>query len=73
MQPRRYEVRLGLMPIMVRSKLCHLHGLKGKQLAARHEEMGENGGYFICNGNERAIRLLIAPRKLPRKTSQPES
>ena len=61
--PERIEVRLGLMPIMVRSKLCHLHGLKGKQLAAKHEEMGENGGYFICNGNERAIRLLIAPRR----------
>ena len=62
-EPERIERRLGLMPVMVRSKLCHLHGLSGRGLVAKHEEGGECGGFFVCNGNERAIRLLIAPRR----------
>ena len=61
--PERFERRLGLMPVMVRSKLCHLAGLSPEAMMAKHEEGSEMGGYFIINGNERAIRLLIAPRR----------
>lgn len=57
------ERKLGSLPIMVRSARCHLRGLTQKQLIERHEEAHEAGGYFICNGNERAIRLLIVPRR----------
>jgi len=61
--PERIERSLGLMPVMVRSNLCHLYGFSGRQLVNKFEEGSEMGGYFVCNGNERAIRLLIAPRR----------
>ena len=61
--PERIERRLGLMPVMVRSSLCHLKGLNPAAMVARHEEGSEMGGYFVINGNERAVRLLIAPRR----------
>jgi len=61
--PTQVTVSLGELPIMVRSKKCHLHGLTRDQLIARREEGTEMGGYFIINGNERLIRLLIVPRR----------
>lgn len=33
------------------------------QLVARKEEAVEMGGYFICNGIERIIRLLVQQRR----------
>jgi len=32
-------------------------------LIEKHEEPQEMGGYFVVNGNEKIIRLLIAPRR----------
>lgn len=62
--PVSSEIRdLGQLPIMVRSNRCHLRGLSSKQLIARHEESEEMGGYFIVNGIEKLIRLLIVPRR----------
>jgi DNA-directed RNA polymerase beta subunit len=37
--------------------------LDERQLLAVKEEALEMGGYFICNGNERVIRLLIMPKR----------
>ncbi|KAG5831418.1 hypothetical protein ANANG_G00303520 [Anguilla anguilla] len=54
---------LGLLPIMVKSKLCNLHGLSPKELIEHHEEAEEMGGYFIVNGIEKVIRMLIMPRR----------
>ncbi|XP_056147327.1 DNA-directed RNA polymerase I subunit RPA2 [Lampris incognitus] len=54
---------LGQIPIMVKSKLCNLHGLSPKELIQHHEEAEEMGGYFIVNGIEKVIRLLIMPRR----------
>ncbi|KAM8945485.1 DNA-directed RNA polymerase I subunit RPA2 [Pelodytes ibericus] len=54
---------LGYVPIMVKSKLCNLHGLAPKQLIEHHEEEQEMGGYFIINGIEKVIRMLIMPRR----------
>ncbi|XP_051503671.1 DNA-directed RNA polymerase I subunit RPA2 isoform X2 [Myxocyprinus asiaticus] len=54
---------LGQVPIMVKSKLCNLHGLSPKELIEHHEEAEEMGGYFIVNGIEKVIRLLIMPRR----------
>ncbi len=60
----RSEVRsLGLLPIMVGSSRCHLEDLSPAQLVERREESEEVGGYFIVNGIERIIRLLIANRR----------
>ncbi|XP_069001311.1 DNA-directed RNA polymerase I subunit RPA2 [Embiotoca jacksoni] len=54
---------LGHLPIMVRSKLCNLHGMSPKQLVEHREEAEEMGGYFIVNGIEKVIRMLIMPRR----------
>ncbi|KAM8888744.1 DNA-directed RNA polymerase I subunit RPA2 [Synchiropus picturatus] len=54
---------LGLIPIMVKSKLCNLHGMSPKDLVEHHEEAEEMGGYFIINGIEKVIRMLIMPRR----------
>lgn len=32
------------------------------QLCKHGEEANEMGGYFICNGLEKLVRLLIVPR-----------
>ena len=44
---------------MVRSVNCHLNGLSEEELVKKHEDMAEFGGYFIINGNERLIRMLV--------------
>lgn len=54
---------LGHVPIMVGSKKCHLHGLRPAQLVRRKEDGTEFGGYFLCNGIERVVRLLQMPRR----------
>ncbi|XP_053239407.1 DNA-directed RNA polymerase I subunit RPA2 isoform X1 [Podarcis raffonei] len=54
---------LGNAPIMVKSKLCNLHGLSPKELIKHHEEEEEMGGYFIVNGIEKVIRMVIMPRR----------
>jgi DNA-directed RNA polymerase I subunit RPA2 len=53
----------GRLPIMVRSSRCHLAGASRAEMVRAKEEAGEWGGYFIINGNERCVRLLIMPRR----------
>ncbi|CAL8465829.1 g5365 [Coccomyxa elongata] len=54
---------MGHLPIMLRSTACYLRHLTPAQLVARKEEAMEVGGYFICNGLERIIRMLIQQRR----------
>ncbi|KAI7090962.1 DNA-directed RNA polymerase I subunit [Hortaea werneckii] len=54
---------LGYLPIMLRSNRCHLEGLSPKELVNRREETEELGGYFIVNGIEKLIRMLIVNRR----------
>ncbi|XP_046846262.1 DNA-directed RNA polymerase I subunit RPA2-like [Xenia sp. Carnegie-2017] len=54
---------IAMLPIMVKSKCCSLYGLKPKDLVANHEEAEEGGGYFIINGLEKVVRMLILPRR----------
>jgi len=61
--PLDFDRAVGQLPVMVHSCACHLHSLSAPQLVHRREERHELGGYFISNGNERAIRLLIVPRR----------
>lgn len=62
--PVKSEVRsFGAMPIMVKSNRCHLEDLSPKELIARREDAEELGGYFIVNGIERIIRLLVVARR----------
>ena len=60
----RKEIRdLGALPIMLRSNRCHLRNLTPAQLVRAKEETEELGGYFVVNGNEKMIRMLIMPRR----------
>ncbi|XP_068597291.1 DNA-directed RNA polymerase I subunit RPA2 [Brachionichthys hirsutus] len=64
---------MGQLPVMVKSKICNLHGLSPGELVAHHEEAEEMGGYFIVNGIEKVIRLLIMPRRnYPVAVSRPK-
>lgn len=62
-QEQRINKKLGQMPIMVKSKACYLRHLRRSELIAAKEESTEFGGYFVCNGIERIIRLLVQNRR----------
>ncbi len=49
------EVDLGYLPVMVKSKICYLHGQPREKLIKMGEDPDDPGGYFIINGSERAI------------------
>lgn len=59
----RIQRRMGYLPVMVKSRVCHLRHMSRPQLVAVKEESTEMGGYFVCNGIERIIRLLIQQRR----------
>lgn len=59
----KVTVPLGDIPVMVRSQNCHLHGLSQEDMMRKHEDQAELGGYFIINGNERIVRMLIMTKR----------
>ncbi|KHO54685.1 DNA-directed RNA polymerase subunit B'' [Candidatus Woesearchaeota archaeon] len=54
-QRENFTAMIGKLPIMIRSKYCHLYGLKREELIQKGEDPNEAGGYFIINGNERVL------------------
>ena len=54
---------LGHLPLMVRSNRCHLQNKSPAQLVQQKEDSEELGGYFVCNGIEKLIRMLIVSRR----------
>ncbi|KAI4125832.1 MAG: hypothetical protein LQ347_005220, partial [Umbilicaria vellea] len=54
---------LGQVPIMLKSNRCHLERCSPAQLVYHKEESDELGGYFIVNGIEKLIRMLIVSRR----------
>ena len=60
---QRFSKSMGSMPVMVKSRACHLRHMSRAELVKAKEESTEMGGYFICNGIERIIRLLIQQRR----------
>ncbi|OMJ24511.1 putative DNA-directed RNA polymerase I subunit RPA2 [Smittium culicis] len=54
---------LGYAPIMVKSNRCNLEGMGPKDMIKHHEDAEDFGGYFVVNGGEKIIRLLIAPKR----------
>ncbi len=50
-----FETEIGKIPVMIKSKYCHLDGLKEEELIAHGEDPYDPGGYFILNGNERVL------------------
>lgn len=53
------RMTLGEIPIVVRSDRCHLAHMSPEELVEHQEDCHEFGGYFIVNGNEKIIRMLI--------------
>jgi len=49
------KVNIGLMPIMVKSKLCILNGLDDNRLNELGECPYDKGGYFIIKGKEKIV------------------
>ena len=56
-------IKICNFPIMIASHACHLESLDKNGLIRHGEEDTESGGYFIVNGIERIIRLLIQQRR----------
>lgn len=54
-QRENFTVLLGNMPIMLKSKYCHLHGMREEELIKHGEDPDDPGGYFIINGTEKVI------------------
>lgn len=54
---------IGQMPILLRSNRCHLEKCSPYELVQRKEDSEELGGYFIVNGIEKLVRMLIVPKR----------
>lgn len=72
------KVQIARIPVMVRSKFCHLSQLTKDQIVAHRECRYDQGGYFIINGGERVIVaqermayniVLVFNKKQPSKFS----
>ncbi|MFH1376768.1 MAG: DNA-directed RNA polymerase subunit B'' [Candidatus Woesearchaeota archaeon] len=50
-----FTTQIGKLPIMLKSKFCHLYGLNKEELIKHGEDPDDPGGYFILNGNERVL------------------
>lgn len=63
---------IGKIPVMVKSKLCNLNGMSETELIKNYDDPADPGGYFIINGNERALVMiedLAQNRPLTEKTA----
>ncbi len=60
------EVFIGELPVMLRSKLCHLDGMGKDELIDAGEDPYDQGGYFIINGSERVLVSIedLAPNRI---------
>ena len=54
-QKDSFKTQIANIPIMLKSKYCHLEGLSKDELVSRNEDPDDPGGYFIINGTEKAI------------------
>ena len=60
------EVRIGYLPIMLKSVRCHLANMDEKALIEISEDPKDPGGYFIVNGSERVLVTQedLAPNRI---------
>ncbi|MBC8501380.1 MAG: DNA-directed RNA polymerase subunit B'' [Nanoarchaeota archaeon] len=54
-QRESFKTQIGNLPIMLKSKYCHLADLSKKELVEKGEDPDDDGGYFIINGTEKAV------------------
>ena len=57
------RVKLGNIPIMVKSDFCNLKNKSLKELINLKEDIHDFGGYFIINGLEKLIRMITITRR----------
>jgi len=53
----------GNIPIMLKSNRCHLERCSPLGMVEHKEESEELGGYFVVNGIEKLVRLLVVQRR----------
>lgn len=65
-QRETFTAQIGSLPIMLKSKFCHLSKLNRQELTAKGEDPNEPGGYFVINGTEKVLVNIedLAPNKL---------
>jgi len=54
-QREEFITQIASIPIMIKSKFCHLNGLSRDDLIKYNEDPDDPGGYFIINGTEKAV------------------
>lgn len=57
-QRESFTTQIGNLPIMLRSKYCHLHGKSREDLIKHGEDPDDLGGYFIINGIEKVLIIV---------------
>lgn len=71
-QRESFKTQIGSIPIMLKSKYCHLSKMSKDELVAHGEDPNDLGGYFIINGTEKvliSVEDLAANRLLVEKES----
>jgi len=65
-QRESFVAQIGRIPIMLKSKYCHLNGLNREDLIKYGEDPDDPGGYFIINGTEKVLINVedLAPNNL---------
>lgn len=54
-QREEFTAYIGNLPIMLKSKQCHLYKLNREELIEHGEDPDDPGGYFIINGSEKVL------------------
>ena len=71
-QREMFTTQIGSIPIMLKSKFCHLNGMSREELIKYGEDPDDPGGYFIINGSEKvliSVEDLAANKLLVEKAS----
>ncbi|HLC38484.1 MAG TPA: DNA-directed RNA polymerase subunit B'' [Candidatus Norongarragalinales archaeon] len=65
-EKRTEDVYIGDLPVMLKSKLCYLHGRNKQELRQMGEDSQDPGGYFVINGTEKTLMILedLAPNRI---------
>lgn len=54
-QRESFKTQIGNLPIMLKSKYCHLNEMSDEELIEAGEDPDDPGGYFIVNGTEKVL------------------
>ncbi len=54
-QRESFTTQIGNLPVMLKSKYCHLNKLSHEELIKQGEDPNDPGGYFIINGTEKVL------------------